>query len=70
MARIMFTNYKCPICKNEVHYPPGYNPKTAKDNGNVEWILTKRGLKQFFHTNCYWALIQAQKIEREVINEN
>lgn len=50
----------------EVHYPVGYNPKTAKDHGNVEWIVTKRGLKQFFHTNCYWALIEAQKIETEM----
>lgn len=62
-ARIMFTNYQCPICKHEVHYPSGYNPKTAKDHGNVEWIQTKRGLKQFFHTNCYWAMIEAQKLE-------
>lgn len=60
MAHIMFTNLKCPICKHEVHYLPGYNPKTAKGHGNVEWIQTKRGLKQYFHTSCYWALIQAQ----------
>ena len=53
MARIMFTNAKCPICNHEVHYQSCYNPKTAKDYGNVEWIVTKRGLKQFFHTNCY-----------------
>lgn len=53
MARITFTNYKCPICKNNIHYPPGYNHNTTKDNGNVEWILTKRGLKKFFHTNYY-----------------
>ena len=70
MARITFTNYKCPICKNNIHYPPGYNHNTTKDNGNVEWILTKRGLKKFFNTNYYWALIETQKLEREVINEN
>lgn len=64
MARIMFTNNKCPICNHEVHYPPGYNPKTAKDHGNVEWLVTKRGLKQFFHTNCYWAMIEAQRLEK------
>ena len=51
MAHIMFTNLKCPICKHEVRYLPGYNPKTAKDHGNVEWIQTKRGLKQYFHTS-------------------
>ena len=45
MARIMFTNVKCPICNHEVHYLPGYNSKTAKDHGNVERIVTKRGLK-------------------------
>lgn len=44
---------------------PGYNPKTAKDHGNVEWLQTKRGLKQFFHTNCYWAMIEAQRLEKK-----
>ena len=36
MARIMFTNVKCLICSRDVHYQPVYNPKTAKDHGNVE----------------------------------
>lgn len=36
MARITFTNFKCPIFKHEVRYQPDYNPKTAKDYGNVE----------------------------------
>ena len=36
MARITFTNFKCPICKHEVRYPPGHNPKAVKDYGNVE----------------------------------
>ena len=66
MAGPKFVNTKCPICQHIVTYPPGYNPKTAKDHGNVEWLITRRGLKQFFHTNCYWAMIEAQKIEREV----
>ena len=39
----------------------GYNPKTAKDHGNVEQIVTKRGLKQFFHTNCYWGFDRGAK---------
>lgn len=69
MAHIMFTNLKCPICKHEVRYLPGYNPKTAKDHGNVEWIQTKRGLKQYFHTSYYWALTQAQQLEKELIND-
>ena len=63
MAGSKFVNMKYYICNHEVSYPAGYNPKTAKDHGNVEWIQTKRGLKQFFHTNCYWAIIQAQQIE-------
>lgn len=66
MAGPKFVNTKCPICKHEVYYPPSYNPKTAKDHGNVEWLQTKRGLKQFFHTNCYWAMIEAQKMEKEI----
>ena len=52
MAGPKFVNNKCFICNHEVSYPAGYNPKTAKDHGNVEWIQTKRGLKQFFHTKC------------------
>lgn len=30
MACIMFTNFKCPICNHEAHYPPGYNPRQLK----------------------------------------
>ena len=38
-------------------------PKFVNTNGNVERIQTKRGLKQFFHTNCYWTMIEAQKLD-------
>ena len=61
MPRIMFVNHICPICKDHVDYDPDYNPKTTADHGNVEWVLTKRGLKQYFHTQCYYAMIEAQK---------
>ena len=37
---------------------PGYDPKTAKDHGNVEWLVTRRGLKQFFHTDCYIHMVK------------
>ena len=70
MAEPKFVNTKCFICDHEVSYPAGYNPKTAKDHGNVEWIQTKRGLKQFFHTDCDWAMIWAHKIEKEELYEN
>ena len=63
MAGPKFVNTKCFICNHEVSYPAGYNSKTAKDHDNIEWIQTKRGLKQFFHTNCYWAMIKAQKLD-------
>lgn len=58
MAGPKFINQKCPMCGNEVYYPPGYDPKTAKDHGNVEWLMTKRGLKQFFHTDCYIHMVK------------
>ena len=64
MPRIMFVNHTCPICKDRVDYDPDYNPKTAAGHGNVEWVLTKRGLKQYFHTQCYYSMIEAQKIEK------
>lgn len=58
MAGPKFVNQKCPICGGDVHYPPDYNPKTAKDHGNVEWLVTRRGLKQFFHTDCYIHMVK------------
>ena len=36
MAGPKFVNNKCFIYNHEVSYPADYNPKTAKDHGNVE----------------------------------
>lgn len=68
MARVMFTDYRCPICGCDVKYPEGYNPKTATNHGNVEWTQTRRGLKQYFHTNCYEDMVHKHEYWMEHVN--
>ena len=63
MARKLIVNTKCYLCGNEVYY------KDPAENENSEWIQTKRGLKQFLHTNCWTEMIEKQKAEaKELVN--
>lgn len=56
MSRRIFVNRVCPICKIGV-------AEYSLDNDS-EWLLTKRGLKQYFHHSCYDKMIQRQKEEK------
>lgn len=53
MSRRMFKNYICPLCNEHVE-------EYSIDN-DTEWLLTKRGLKQYFHHSCYDKMIERQK---------
>lgn len=58
MSRRIFVNRVCPLCKMNV-------PEYSLDN-DAEWLLTKRGLKQYFHHSCYDKMIEQQKEEKHV----
>lgn len=61
MGRKLIVNRTCPLCRNLVPDVPDYILRTSEDHQNVEWVQTKRGLKQYFHTSCYAEMIERQK---------
>lgn len=56
-------NMTCPFCNETVQYWPNYSRDTSRDYGNVEYSVTKRGTKQFFHRSCYYDNLKKRKAE-------
>lgn len=51
--RITIVDMKCPFCEEYVQYWPNCSSSTCRDYGNVGWLLTRRGRKQFFYNSCF-----------------
>ena len=56
MSRKTFVDHNCFLCKG---YVEDYTIE-----GDSEWLLTKRGLKQYFHTSCYAKMVERNRAER------
>ena len=69
MSRKLIVNRTCPYCGEQVADIPDYVLKKTEDHQNVEWVQTKRGLKQYFHTSCFNAAVNASKqVEHEHVH--
>lgn len=58
MGRRMIINTKCPLCGEEVEQVPDSILKQNPHYHNVEMVLTKRGLKQYIHSSCWYDMIK------------
>lgn len=55
MPSKVWINPRCPMCGGDVYFPKkGIIP-------NAEYVQTKRGLKQLFHTKCYETMVKEHK---------
>lgn len=61
MARRLITNTKCPICGKPVEEVPDRILKTNPHHNNAELVVTKRGLKQYIHTSCWYDMIKEKR---------
>jgi hypothetical protein len=61
MGRRMITNCKCPLCGGEVEQVPDSVLKQNPHQNNAEIVVTKRGLKQYIHTSCWYDMIRNKK---------
>ena len=61
MARRMITNIRCPLCGEVVEQVPDSTLKQHPHENNCELVLTKRGLKQYIHTNCWYDMIKNKR---------
>lgn len=61
MGRRMIVNTKCPICGGEVEQVPDNLLKTSPHYNNCEMVVTKRGLKQYIHSSCWYDMIEKKE---------
>lgn len=58
MAKRMFTNTRCPLCGKAVEQVPDSILKQNPHYHDVELVVTKRGLKQYIHSSCWYEMIK------------
>ena len=58
MARRMLSNNKCPLCGEYVQQVSDAVLKKNPHKNNVELVVTRRGLKQYIHTDCWNNMIK------------
>lgn len=61
MARRMITNDRCPICGDRVEMVKDALLKQNPHYHNAELVVTKRGLKQYIHSSCWYNMIKEKR---------
>lgn len=61
MARRMIVNVRCPLCGEVVEQVPDSILKQHPHENNCEIVVTKRGLKQYIHTSCWYDMIKNKR---------
>ena len=70
MAKKIHISMKCPFCNETVYYWKNCCASTNPDFGNVEFVQTKRGTKQYFHRSCYMKHVEEQRRLRCQIDQS
>ena len=60
MARFIVTT-RCPFCGEEVNMLPDSMLRKHPHQDNVEYVVTRTGYKRYFHTNCWYAMVEKTK---------
>ena len=61
MGRRMIVNNRCPLCGEPVQIVTDSVLKQHPHQNNCEMVVTKRGLKQYIHTSCWYDMIKNKK---------
>ena len=61
MGRRIMVNTKCPLCGKSVEQVPDSVLTQNPHQDNAEIVVTKRGLKQYIHTSCWYDMIKNKK---------
>lgn len=61
MSKRMIINNRCPLCGDYVETVPDGVLKQHPHEHNTELVVTKRGLKQYIHTNCWNEMIKEKR---------
>ena len=58
MGARMMNRTKCPMCGQDAFFPS----LSKKPHPNLEYVQTKRGVRQYFHRDCYDKMIREHKV--------
>jgi hypothetical protein len=61
MVRKLIVRNACPICGDYVEIIPDGVLIKNPDDYNVEFVVTHSGYKQYYHSNCWYGMIEEQK---------
>lgn len=61
MGRRLLINDKCPLCGKPVPIVADGVLKQNPHHNNCEMVVTKRGLKQYIHSSCWYDMIKEKK---------
>ena len=61
MTKRLLTNNKCPICGEAVEVVQDSILKKNPGVHNTEFVVTKRGVKQYIHRSCWYGMIKNKK---------
>lgn len=61
MGRRLIVNNKCPLCGKEVEMVQDALLKQNPGYHNTELVVTKRGLKQYIHSSCWYDMIREKR---------
>ena len=61
MSKRMIINNKCPLCGGEVEIVTDAVLKQNPHYHDVELVVTKRGLKQYIHSSCWYDMIKKKE---------
>ena len=61
MTKRLLTNNKYPICGEAVEVVQDSILKKNPGVHNTELVVTKRGLKQYIHSSCWYDMIKNKK---------
>lgn len=61
MARRQIVNNRCPLCGETVEVVPDGILKQNPHYHNTELVVTKRGLKQYIHSSCWYDMIEKKQ---------
>ena len=57
MSQRLIVDNTCPLCGGFVKIIPDHVLKKTPHKDNVEFVVTKSGHKQYFHTTCWNEMI-------------
>jgi hypothetical protein len=61
MTRRLIVSTRCPICGDSVERVPDNTLLKSPDSYNAELVVTRRGVKQYLHSTCWYAMIKEKQ---------